>query len=264
MIEPRPKIGVTGPDEGGGAAWAFTALSIALAGGHAVRITPNRPATMDDLDGLIMGGGADVEPKNYGQERIERAVLVKNNRTVIEWILSIFFFPIYWIARYFQHTKAAPIDVARDKLELTLLHDALAQEKPVLGICRGLQLMNVHFKGSLHQDISGYYVEKPQISTIFPKKRVEIKEGSKLREILDTDICNVNALHNQAIDTPGEGVVFAAQEEGTGIVQGIEHRDFPFVIGVQWHPEYMIQVKRQRSIFKNLIKQAQGQFIRNH
>ena len=77
-------------------------------------------------------------------------------------------------------------------------------------------------------------------------------------------ICNVNALHNQVIDTPGEGVEFAAREEGTGIIQGIEHPGFPFVIGVQWHPEYMIQVKRQRSIFKNLVKQAQGQFVRNH
>ena len=255
-IESKPLIGVTGPDEGGGAAWFFTAVSVLLAGGLPERITPNRPATMERLDGLILGGGADVEPKNYGQELIEKAVLVKNKRTVFEWILSILFFPVYWIARYFRHTKSAPIDTARDKLELTLLNDALEQGKPVLGICRGMQLMNVHFKGNLHQDIRGFYTEQPQITSIFPKKRVKIKQGSKLESLLDTDICNVNALHNQAIDDPGEGVELVAREVHTDIVQAIEHPGYPFVIGVQWHPEYLIQISRQRNIFGMLVDVA--------
>ena len=255
-IESKPLIGITGPDEGGGAAWFFTAVSVLLAGGLPERITPERPATMDRLDGLILGGGADVEPKNYGQERIEKAILVKNKRTVFEWILSILFFPVYWIARYFRHTKSAPIDTARDKLELTLLNDALKQGKPVLGICRGMQLMNVHFKGNLHQDIRGFYTEQPQITSIFPKKRVKIKQGSKLESLLGTDICNVNALHNQAIDNPGEGVELVAREVHTDIVQAIEHPGYPFVIGVQWHPEYLIQISRQRNIFDKLVDVA--------
>lgn len=252
----RPKIGVTGPDEGGTGAWIFTALSVLLAGGKPVRVTVQSPTKMKELDGLILGGGADVEPLKYGQERIEKATLAKDSRTIFEWILSIIFFPIYWLARYFQHTKTAPIDTERDKLELTLLHDALAQKKPVLGICRGMQLMNVHFKGNLHQDIRGYYSEHPQISSIFPKKRVTLKEGSKLQKLLQTNICNVNALHNQAIDVAGEGIELVAREQNTEIVQGIEHRHYPFVIGVQWHPEYLIQVKRQRNIFKGLVKEA--------
>ena len=255
-IESKPLIGVTGPDEGGGAAWFFTAVSVLLAGGLPERITPNRPATMDRLDGLILGGGADVEPKNYGQERIEKAVLAKDKRTIFEWFLSILFFPVYWIARYFRHTKSAPIDTARDKLELTLLNDALKQGKPVLGICRGMQLMNVHFKGNLHQDIRGFYTEQPQITSIFPKKRVKIKQGSKLESLLGTDICNVNALHNQAIDDPGEGVELVAREVHTDIVQAIEHPGYPFVIGVQWHPEYLIQISRQRNIFENLVENS--------
>jgi putative glutamine amidotransferase len=257
-IESKPLIGVTGPDRGGGAAWFFTALSVMLAGGLPERITPSRPAEMKKLDGLILGGGADVEPKKYGQERIEKAVLVKNKRTVFEWVLSILFFPIYWIGRYFRHTKSAPIDAERDKLELTLLHDALASNKPVLGICRGMQLMNVHFKGNLHQNIRGFYVEQPQVTSIFPKKRVRIKAGSRLEELLETDICNVNALHNQAIDVPGEGVELVAREVQTDIVQAIEHPGYPFVIGVQWHPEYLIQISRQRNLFKELVECARA------
>ena len=105
MFRKKPVIGITGPDEGGTGAWLFTALSVRLAGGKPVRATVESPQKMDDLDGLIMGGGADVEPLQYGQERIERAVLAKDTRTIFEWILSILFVPIFWLARYFQHTK---------------------------------------------------------------------------------------------------------------------------------------------------------------
>lgn len=256
MRRKRPVIGVTGPNEGGTGAWLFTALSVRIAGGKPIRITVDSPAVIDQIDGLIIGGGADVEPLKYGQERIEKAVLVKDSRTIFEWILSILFFPVYWLVRYFQHTKSAEIDTDRDELELKLLKDALRYKKPVLGICRGMQLMNVHFSGSLHQDIRGYYTETPQVSSIFPKKRVVIKKGSKLAEILNTTICNVNALHNQAIDTPGDGVELVAKEKNTDITQGIEHPDYPFVIGVQWHPEYLVQVRRQRRLFKELVRQA--------
>jgi putative glutamine amidotransferase len=256
MSSTKPVIGITGPDEGGGAAWFFTALSVRLAGGVPKRITPGSPTNSDQLDGLIIGGGADVEPKKYGQERIEKATLAKDSRTIFEWVLSIILFPIYWVSRYFRHTKESPIDTERDELEMQLLGGMLKQKKPVLGICRGMQLMNVFFKGSLHQDISGFYGEQPQISSIFPKKRIKISEGSTLESILETDICNVNALHNQAIDKLGDSLKIVASELHTDIIQGVEHSDFPFVIGVQWHPEYLIQIARQRNIFKELVKCA--------
>jgi len=258
MRKKKPVIGITGPDDGGGAAWFFTALSVRLAGGIPKRIMPKTSYQNGELDGLIIGGGADVEPKKYGQERIEKATLAKDSRSIFEWILSILLFPVYWVSRYFRHTKKSPIDMERDELEVSLLEEMLSGKKPVLGICRGMQLMNVHFGGSLHQDITGFYGEQPQISSIFPKKRVSMTHGSALESILETDICNVNALHNQAIDQPGVGLYFAARELHTDVVQGIEHEDFPFVIGVQWHPEYLIQIARQRNIFKELVQCAKA------
>jgi len=256
MLDRQPIIGVTGPNEGGQAAWLFTALSVILAGGKPLRINTSMPRSIDQIDGLIIGGGADVEPLKYGQQRIERAVLARDKRTIIEWLLSILFFPVYWIARYFQHTKRSPVDLERDELELKYISEAIERNMPVLGICRGMQLMNVYFNGTLHQDIRGFYAEKSQVSSIFPKKRIVIEDGTKLCELLQTDICNVNALHNQAIDKPGEGIRLAAKELNTDVYQAIEHQEHPFVIGVQWHPEYLIQIARQRNIFKGLVKAA--------
>lgn len=256
MFGSRPVIGVTGPETGGLGAWIFTALSVRIAGGKPLRITPGNNITIEELEGLILGGGADVSPEHYGEEKIDKEDLKKGGRSFVEWIFTILLFPVYFLVRYFLSTKTSPIDPRRDEIEFRLLKDAIYQKKPVLGICRGMQLINIHFKGSLHQDISSYYAETPQVATVFPKKKITIKSGSLLEHILNTTSCSVNALHNQAIKVPGKGIVLIAREEATEIAQGIEHESYPCLLGVQWHPEYLIQIKRQRRIFKFIVNEA--------
>ncbi|HKL19737.1 MAG TPA: gamma-glutamyl-gamma-aminobutyrate hydrolase family protein, partial [Halalkalibaculum sp.] len=90
---------------------------------------------------------------------------------------------------------------------------------------------------------------------IWPEKKVEIKSGSRLEGVLNTSGLWVNALHHQAVDRIGESLEIVARED-TGLAQAIENPDYPFLIGVQWHPEYMPQIPRQRALFKALVESA--------
>jgi putative glutamine amidotransferase len=119
-----------------------------------------------------------------------------------------------------------------------------------------MQLINVHHGGALHQDISGFYAENQQISSIWPRKEVLIDSDSQLSEILGKEECIVNALHNQAVKDPAPDVRIVAQEAETQITQGIELTNHEFVIGVQWHPEYMPQVASQRRLFRAFVHQC--------
>ena len=258
----RPRIGVTGPDRGGVVAWTCARFAIAREGGHAIRVTPSRPASIDALDGLVIGGGADVDPSLYGHahdaENIGDAVRavrkrVKNNRSPA---VSLLLVPLVFGARrlFESGTQQGP-DPARDALENELLAGAVARELPVLGICRGAQLINVWFGGTLHRELDAFYVETPRVRSVLPKKRVRLTEGSHLARAMGATECAINALHDQAIDTLGVGLRVVAREEN-GIVQAIEHPDHPFVIGVQWHPEYIPQHRKQRALFRALLRAA--------
>jgi len=253
--EKRPIIGVTGPDRGGGAAWWFTCFAVWLAGGHAVRITPRRPRqTLDGLDGLIIGGGADVDPKLYGQELLHVTEKKKRDEPVGMWIIGLVLFPLTWLMR---KLSAVPVtsgqNAARDELEMKLIDDAVRKRLPVLGICRGEQLINVYFGGTLHRSLAGLYIEDPEIRTILPRKRIVVERGSCLASVLGPRPVRVNALHRQAIDRLGRGMRVAARDRNE-IVQAIEHESLPMVVGVQWHPEYLLQVPQQRALFRAMIK----------
>jgi len=257
--EAAPIIGVTGPDCGGGAAWIFTWLAVTLAGGHAVRITPSHPRAIEHLDGLIIGGGADVDPALYG--RMEPRIIPRSRereKPLGVHVLDLVLFPLTWIARKFSGWFVqSRRDEARDQLELRLIEQAIAAGKPILGICRGQQLLNTCFGGTLHQSLSGLYIEDPEARTILPRKRIITDPQSQLARIWrrQRPPVRVNALHRQGIDQLGRGIRAAARDRN-GIIQAIEHQSLLFVIGVQWHPEYLPQRAEQRSLFHALVRAA--------
>jgi putative glutamine amidotransferase len=264
----RPTIGVTGPDRGGDAAWLFSCFNLTLAGARAVRITPHRHATSDiadTLDGLVIGGGADVDPKLYGQEllHIAQAPRLDRPRSLRKQLIDLVLLPLTFLLRKASACCVSPFraDAARDELEMRLLELAVARRLPILGICRGEQLINVHFGGSLHQDLKSFYTEDPEVRTILPRKKVVVAPNTRLARVLGTKPRTVNALHEQAINTLGRGLIAAARDRN-GIIQAIEHESLPFVIGVQWHPEYLPQHKRQRAIFESLVSEARKRSIK--
>lgn len=255
----KPLIAVTGPDRGGFTAWFFTAWQIRRAGGRPHRITPRRRNKPVDFDGLVIGGGIDIDPKWYNRDQPAPELVpdLKGRehgwRGILRYLFQAVFFPLVFVLRkLFRPGKPSATDPQRDQLEFFLLELAFKDQLPVLGICRGAQLINVFRNGTLHRDISGFYVETAQIRSILPKKKILLEPDCTLHRLLEIDSCYVNALHSQAIDRPGEGVRISAREPN-GVVQAIELAAYPFVIGVQWHPEFLPQIGRQRSLFEALV-----------
>ena len=181
---------------------------------------------MLQCDGLLLSGGEDVNPAFYGQMATE---------------------------------KCGKIVPARDHAEMKMLEAFLATGKPILGICRGVQLMNVYFGGTLHQDIAG--VAK-SCHKDFRRKNtgnhmVSVHSGTKLAGIMGQDTFIVNSLHHQAIDQTAPVLIHSAASED-GIIEAVEHPDHRFCIGVQWHPEHMSAYsKLQRRIFDAFVAACQ-------
>ncbi|MGC9368189.1 MAG: gamma-glutamyl-gamma-aminobutyrate hydrolase family protein [Paracoccaceae bacterium] len=197
------------------------ALNLRLAGARGVRWNTRRDSDISAVDGVIVGGGDDISPGLYGGD------------------LKV----------------AARLDPDRDALERGLIEEAIKAGKPVLGICRGAQMLNIALGGNLHQDAYAQYVESDFVRTILPRKEVHIERDSLLAKIAGAAPMRVNALHTQAIDRLGDGLRVGARDLG-GMIQAIERVKEPFAVGVQWHPEHLIYARRQRAIFRALVAAA--------
>ncbi|MGM0584412.1 MAG: gamma-glutamyl-gamma-aminobutyrate hydrolase family protein [Pseudomonadota bacterium] len=216
----RPRIGVTTSAGGGRYMWWFYWLSMHLLGAAPVRLlAPLDKARLSEFDGFIIGGGDDIGAELYGAE--------------------------------------APLEVkfdpARDAMELSILDHALPRDMPVLGVCRGAQMLNVHLGGTLHQDVRAAYDGVPRMWTPLPRKLVRLRPGTRLHEIMGEEELDVNSLHNQAIDRLGEGLTVSGRDE-YGVVQAVEDPARPFRVGVQWHPEFLIYRASQRRLFRAFIE----------
>lgn len=257
MSKDRPLIGVTGPSKSSVPAWFFIRLMIWWAGGRAVHIQPNAPLPQKELSGLVLGGGADIDPSRY-KEKIMPAFKYEAHQARHR-NLHFFFFIFIWLFRrlFSLEFTTAKEDKERDELEISILNQVVEKKIPVLGICRGAQLINVFFGGSLYQDIKQFYTEQPLLHTILPKSTIIIDTRSKLYSILQKKYTRVNSLHHQAVKTLGQDIKVVAQETN-GVIEAIEHMSLPFVIGVQWHPEFMINYRRQRGLFFALVAAARN------
>lgn len=217
----RPRIAVTTSARSGWRIFPLVALNLWLAGGRGVRWGVGRASDMGEVDGLIIGGGDDISPELYGGEV----------------------------------RLTARIDPARDTLERRLAERALDDGIPVLGICRGAQMLNVALGGTLHQDAWDVYPDARYVKTILPKRDVEIVPDSALAAHAGSAPMRVNALHTQAVDDLGRGLRVSARD-AAGMVQAIERVRDPFALGVQWHPEHLFYARRQRAIFRALVTAA--------
>lgn len=253
----KPVIIVSSPDKGGLFAWLMTKFIISREGGKAVRLKTSkynalkRSGNSVKFDGLILGGGSDIHPENYGME------LQELNDNSSQSLKEKFFSVLIFISRRLLSIKLTQvrIDRDRDEMEKYLLTEAIKHNRPTLGICRGAQLINVQCGGTLHQTTRNFYTQVPHIKTVRPLKTIFVEKPSALFNILQSEECKVNSLHEQAVAKVGENLRVSARDRN-GIVQAIEHIEHPYLIGVQWHPEYLPRFKRQRHLFSELIKRA--------
>lgn len=232
MIKPIIGIGSDVQSPEGERERAFTYLTyveaVRRAGAIPVLIPPqpeNAEQLMRELDGFLLAGGDDCDPAVYGEDR---------------------------------HPTVDPMDVRRQANDLALAEAARKHEVPMLGICLGLQVMNVAAGGTLIQDIDSQHDTEFRHASI-PEDRarhdVIIEKGTQLAGVLPALELNVNSSHHQAIRKVGQGLRVTALAPD-GIVEGVEDPKHPFYLGVQWHPEDMTGERSGSALFTAFIEAA--------
>jgi putative glutamine amidotransferase len=232
----RPRIGVTlWGDVPAEAAERYCAR-VREAGGEVVTLDEAAAGRDEEIaasiDGLLLTGGVDVDPEGYGAER---------------------------------HAKVKDTAPARDAMELEYLDAALRRDIPVLAICRGHQVLNVGFGGTLIQHIDSGEHRADFRAEGHPSRwhDVEVAAGSKLSQILGATTVETNSRHHQAVvsESLGSGLrpTAHADDHGRQLVEGVESVEHGWVVGVQWHPE---RLEEQRPAFAPAMRRLFAEFIK--
>jgi putative glutamine amidotransferase len=202
--------------------------AVEMAGGLPVALPPltteNVDALLDHLSGLLLTGGPDLDPSTYGAA---------------------------------PHPRLGPSDPVVDAFELTLCRHAYRRRMPILGICRGAQLLNVARQGTLHQhlpEVTNGTVEHRQAEIgTRTSHEVRVAPDSSLAQTTGGGPVQVNSFHHQAIDRIGFDLRAVAWSED-GLIEAIEEQDGRFVLGVQWHAETLVADAEQLSLFERLVE----------
>lgn len=207
--------------------------SITAAGGTYELIPMNLTAEDLDalllhLDGILFTGGSDVDPKYYGGQ---------------------------------PHPKVGRIDPDRDRAEIHLVHQVVNHGMPFLGICRGIQVLNIALGGTLHEDLPGQFPSHIQhdnhgIRRDFLAHTVRLEPASSLAKILGDQNAPVNSLHHQGLRQVAPGLRPTAYSPDS-LVEAVELEAHPFGLAVQWHPEELQSYEGMRQLFKTFIQSCQ-------
>ena len=221
----RPTIGITLPN-----AAAFRSQKyrnyltlIEEGGGDPLPIVPGFVVDFEQIDALVLSGGGDINPKHYGEA--------------------------------INGTREHEILDMRDDTEFQLLKQAVEAHIPIMGICRGMQMINIYFGGNMHQDINGMGKTIHSANgSGYSRHPVNLIPGTLIHEIIGKDRIEVMSSHHQAVNELGKELQISGMAEDE-IVEAIESTNSMFIIGVQWHPEADID-ENSLKLIKALIDAA--------
>jgi len=211
--------------------------SLLNAGARPEEIVEIRPGDVPQgtFDGLLLGGGSDVAPERYGQERLPNAAL--------------------------------QLDEERDNTEFPLLDNALRDGAPILGICRGLQVVNVGLGGTLIQDLPSQRPSDVVHNDSGDDRTnrihsVKVFGGTRLSEIAGVAEIDVNSRHHQAVERPAGGLVVSAKGPDD-VIEAIEASDGRWLVAVQWHPENLTDDAVSQNLFREFVSEVRRRKGRN-